>query len=415
MRSNAAPFGGQIDWRHTFACLRYPNFRLWFYGQMVSLFGTWMQMTAQGFLVFQLTKSPAYLGYVAFASGVPTWLLMLYGGVLSDRVPRRALLIATQTAMMVLAFILAAMTFLKVIQPWHIVALAFLLGIANAFDAPARQAFVTEMVDREDLTNAIALNGTMFNTATALGPAAAGLAYAALGPAWCFTLNGFSFIAVIVGLALMRLKPVVRRARNTSALVDLHEGLHYVVSNPVILTLTIMVGALSLFGNSFATLLPAWAVEILHGGAATNGWLQAARGLGALMCALLIAALGRFRFKGRLLTWGSMALAISLLAFSLVHWLPLSLLALVAVGATFMAVSNLANTLVQTQVDDELRGRVMGVYSLIFFGFMPIGSLLAGELTERSSAPLTVAGSALAWLACAAIVYVVVPRVRYLP
>jgi MFS family permease len=169
----------------TFAALRYPNYRLWFQGQIVSLFGTWMQTTAQGFLVFELTHSPAYLGYVGFAAGVPAWLLTLYGGVIADRVPRRTLMTITQTAMMSFAFILAALTFLHIVQPWHILVLSFLLGTANSFDAPARQAFVGEMVDREDLTNAIALNATMFHTATAIGPAVAGATYALFGPAWC--------------------------------------------------------------------------------------------------------------------------------------------------------------------------------------------------------------------------------------
>src|SRR5271157_4058592 len=184
-------------WRRTFMALKYPNYRLWFRGQMVSLFGTWMQTTAQGFLVYELTHSPRYLGYVGFAAGAPTWLLTLYGGVVADRIPRRMLLIITQSCMMVLAFILAALWFLHVVQPWHIMVLAFLLGVANSFDAPARQAFVSELVPREDLTNAIALNATMFNTATAVGPAVAGATYALFGAGWCFTINGLSFIAVL--------------------------------------------------------------------------------------------------------------------------------------------------------------------------------------------------------------------------
>jgi MFS family permease len=177
----------------TFAALQHRNYRLWFVGQLVSMVGTWMQSTAQGYLVFELTRSPAYLGYVGFAAGVPSWLFMLYGGVVADRMSRRNLLLITQTVMMILAFGLAGLTFSGLIQPWHLILLAFGLGVANAFDAPARQAFVLEMVSREDLTNAIALNSTMFNLATVIGPAVAGVAYAILGPAWCFTLNGLSF------------------------------------------------------------------------------------------------------------------------------------------------------------------------------------------------------------------------------
>lgn len=191
----------------TFTALNYYNYRLWFGGQTVSLFGTWMQRTAQAYLIFDLTKSPLYLGYVGFAYGIPSWLFMLYGGAVADRSSRRKILLLAQSAMMILAFILAALTFSQIVQPWQIIVLAFLLGCANAFDAPARQAFVTELVDRHDLTNAIALNSSMINAATVIGPAVAGLTYAAFGPAWCFTINGLTFIAVIVALIMMKLAP----------------------------------------------------------------------------------------------------------------------------------------------------------------------------------------------------------------
>ena len=176
-----------------YPAMSYPNYRLWFVGQMVSLFGTWMQSTAQGYLIFQLTNSPAYLGYVSFAAGLASWIFMLYAGVVADRVPRRSMLIVTQTTMLLLAFILAALAFLHLVQPWHIIILAFLLGVANAFDGPARQAFTLEMVERHDLANAIALNSTMFNSATFIGPAVGGITYSLVGPGWCFLLNGISF------------------------------------------------------------------------------------------------------------------------------------------------------------------------------------------------------------------------------
>src|SRR5215210_4691678 len=192
-------------WQRTFAALQYPNYRLWFQGQLVSMVGTWMQITAQGFLIFQLTHSTAYLGYVGFAGGVPSLLFMLFGGVIADRVARRKLLVITQSTMMLLALILAALTFAQLVQPWHIVLLALALGTANAFDAPAAQAFVLELVDRQELTNTIALNASLFNLATVVGPTVAGLTYAAFGAAWCFTLNGLSYVSVIVALLLMRL------------------------------------------------------------------------------------------------------------------------------------------------------------------------------------------------------------------
>jgi MFS family permease len=214
----------------TFAALKHRNFRLWFIGQLVSLVGTWMQATAQGFLIYQLTQSPAYLGYVGFAAGSPSLLFSLFGGVVADRMSRRTLLVITQTTMMILAFILAGLAFFNVVQPWHVIILAFLTGIATAFDAPTRQAFVLEMVTREDLTNAIALNSTMFNLATVVGPAAAGLAYALIGATGCFTLNGLSFIAVIVALLLMKLDlPVLPNRVATSALSDAKEDRKSVV------------------------------------------------------------------------------------------------------------------------------------------------------------------------------------------
>lgn len=404
----------QPSWQQTFAAFKYRNYRLWFVGQLVSLFGTWMQTTAQGFLVFQLTNSPVYLGYVAFASGIPAWLFTLYGGVIADRMSRRALLVITQTAMLVLAFILAVLTFMGRVQPWQIVVLAFLLGIANAFDAPARQAFVLEMVERQDLTNAIALNATMFNAATAVGPAVAGITYAVFGPAWCFTLNGLTFIAVIVALLMMRIKPQAAPARRSSAAGDLIEGLRYVVAHRMIRTLIGLVGLISLFGMSFVTLLPAWAVTVMHGDAATLGWLQSGRGVGALFGALYLASLGRIKFKGRLLMIGVLLLPIMLVGFALERWLPLSLLFLVVVGATMILALNLANAIVQTLVSDELRGRVMGIYSLVFFGFMPIGGLLAGAVADSIGERPTVILSAVILLAVAALVWALLPQVRKL-
>lgn len=415
IKQEIVDFRQRFKWSHTFAALRSRNYRLWFFGQMVSLFGTWMQTTAQGFLVFQLTHSPVYLGYVAFASGIPTWLFMLYAGVVADRMSRRRLLLVTQTAMMILAFILAGLTFLKLVQPWHIILLAFGLGVANAFDAPARQAFVLEMVEREDLTNAIALNSTMFNSATAFGPAIAGVTYALFGPAWCFTINGISFLAVIAALlAMMNLNPQPIQEEQNSVLVDLKEGLSYVLSHPMIRTLIGLVGMTTLFGISFATLIPAWTIRILHGNASVNGLLFSARGLGALISALSIASLGRFKFKGKLLTLGTFAFPVGLLAFALVRRTPLSLLALVGVGWASILIFNLANTLVQTLASDKLRGRVMSVYSFTFFGFMPVGGLLAGAVAEKAGEPATVILWSLILLGSAASIWIFLPKIREL-
>lgn len=404
----------QIRLGQTFAAFRYRNYRLWFAGQLVSLVGTWMQTTAQGYLVFQLTHSPIYLGYVGFAAGAPSWLFMLYGGVIADRIPRRKLLILTQSSMMLLAFVLAGLTFTNLVRPWHIVLLALALGVANAFDAPARQSFVFEMVGREDLANAIALNSSMFNLATVVGPAVSGLVYALVGPAWCFTINGVSFMGVIVALLLMRLEPLAIQTRTTAALDDLREGLSYIWANAAIRTLIGVAAVISLFGMAYMTLIPAWAVTVLGGDETTNGWLLSARGLGALSGALMIASLGRINYKGRLLTVGMFVFPGLLLLFAVVRWLPLSLLALVGVGWGFMVLFNMANTLIQTLVSDELRGRVVSVYTLSFFGLMPVGALLAGGVAEIIGEPLTLILSALISLAFAILLWVHVPALRRL-
>ena len=398
----------------TFAALRHPNYRLWFGGQLVSLFGTWMQMTAQGYLVYELTHSAAYLGYVAFAAGVPSWFFTLYGGVVADRMSRRTLIVMTQSTMMLLALVLATLTFTGLIRAWHIVGLALLLGIARAFDAPARQAFVLEMVDRRDLTNAIALNSTMFHMATSVGPAVAGFTYAAVGPAWCFLLNAGSYLGVITALLLMRMPRFVRRGPRRPVHTDLWEGLRYVIGRPAIRSLIILAGLTSLFGIGTYTLFPAWAVEILNGDAETLGLLQSARGVGALVGALGLAYVSHYRFKGRLLTLGSLLFPSALAVFAFVRWLPLSIVVLCVVGAGQILVLNLANAIVQGRVSDDLRGRVMGIYTLIFFGSMPLGGLLAGALGHWLGEPRAVLLGALAMLACAVSVALFQPRIRRL-
>ena len=401
-------------WQQTFAALQYPNYRLWFAGKLVSLVGTWMQSTAQGYLIYDLTKSPAFLGYVGFANGLPSWLFMLYGGVIADRVPRRTMLLITQSAMMLLAFLLAGLVFLDKIQAWHIVAIAFGLGIANAFDAPARQAFVVELVDREDLTNAIALNSTMFNSAIVIGPAVAGAVYAALGPAWCFAINGLSFVAVIVALSLMRLQPVAIQPSSRSTLTAIRDGIQYALSERMTRTLILNMGVISLFGVSMMTLIPAWAVSVLGGDVRTNGLLLSSSGLGALIGALMIAGLSHRGIRGKLWTAGSLVLPITMIAFSLARWLPVSMLILVFTGWSFMAQVNTSNALVQSRVPDELRGRVMSVFTLIFFGGMPLGSLWVGFMATRLGAPATVVLNAIILLGFAGFVFLRLPFIRRL-
>ncbi|OGO64529.1 MAG: MFS transporter [Chloroflexi bacterium RBG_19FT_COMBO_50_10] len=376
--------------RDTFASLKYPNYCLWFLGQLISLVGTWTQAAAQGYLIYQLTKSPAFLGYASFANGLPSWLFTIYAGAIADRVPRRTLMVITQSSMLILAFIMAILAFTNTVQWWHILILTFLLGISNAFDAPARQAFVLEMVDREDLTNAIALNSTMFNSAVVLGPAFGGLIYAWVGPGWCFTINGISFIAVIIALLLMKLKPFVPVSRNGSTLSDVKEGLKYVANHPDLKMLISNLFVTTLFGLGIATLIPAWAVVVLGGDATTNGFLFAARGFGSLIGALLIAAMGRIRIRGKIWTINSLLMPIMMVVFAYMHWLIPSLLAMAAMGFSFMMIVNLANAMVQTRIADEMRGRVMGIFTFFFFGAIPLGSLLSGWAADIIGEPRTV-------------------------
>ncbi|MFZ1946813.1 MAG: MFS transporter [bacterium] len=385
----------------TFAALRHRNYRLFFAGQLVSLTGTWMQNIAQPWLVYALTGSPLYLGIVSFASSIPTLTLTLGAGVVVDRFPKRALLVVTQTWMMILALALAADVFTGLVQPWHIVVFSFLLGIGNAFDAPARQAFVVEMVeDRRDLQNAIALNSVVFQTARIIGPSLAGIALALVGAGWCFLLNGISFIAVIVGLRMMRLKPFIGAERGESPVAQLREGLHYVWHNKTVRVVISLVAASNLFAFGYAALMPAFARDVLGRGPRGLGALGACIGAGALAGALLVASATGFRRKGALLTFGNIFFPAMVLCFAASRVFPVSMLILVGVGFGFMVQNATANTIIQTSVPDGLRGRVMSVYMLVFHGFFPLGALMAGAVAQRVSIPVGAAfgaSIALAW------------------
>lgn len=402
----------KLSWQSTFAGLKHRNYRLWFIGQIISLFGSWMQMTAQAFFIFELTHSPAFLGYVGFANGLPSWLFMVYGGVIADRFSRKNILIITQTIMMMLALILALLTFAQIVQPWHIILLAFFLGIANAFDAPARQAFVNELVPREDLLNAIALNSMMFHSAAAVGPAVAGITYAVLGPGWCFTINGFSFLAVILNLLKMKFSPSPKRITNKSAGKELMDGLKYLKTQKQILLIMLIVSFSTFFGLSIATLFPAWAVKVLHGDATTNGLLQASRGVGAVICSLAIASFSRYLARGKVLIVGLVSLPIFMILFSINSSFLLSSIILVGIGAGIIAVNNLSNGLTQTLVSEEFRGRVMGVYSFSFFGFMPLGALWIGMLAEQFGSPTAILINSIILIIFSTVIWIVSPNLR---
>ena len=374
-----------------------------------------MQSTAQGFLIYELTGTPAYLGYVGFASGLPSLLgINLYGGVIADRIPRRTLLVISQAAMMVLAFILAALVFMGVVEAWQIIVLAFLLGIANAIDAPARLAFVVEMVDRKELTNTVAVNATMFNLGTVLGPIIGALTYAAFGPAWCFTINGISYLAVIAALLRMHLDPQPENTNHTSFRKQIAEGFRYTRSEKVVRVLVVNMAIISLFGISLMTLLPAWAVEILGGDVRTNGLLMSARGIGALIAAFMLAALSHRSVRGKLWSIGSLVMPFSLLLFSQSRLLIPSMLILAITGWCFITQANTSNALLQNRIPDELRGRVMGIYSWTFFGSMPLGAILAGLLATSFGLPTAIIAGAMVCLAAALLIFVYIPSIRKL-
>jgi len=361
---------------------------------MVSLVGTWMQSVAQGWLVYELTNSPFALGLVWFATYLPVLLFSLIGGVVADRLDKRKLLLITQTAAMLQALLLGFLTSSGLIQVWQIIVLALALGTINAFDTPTRQAFIVEMVGKEDLMNAIALNSSIFNGARIIGPAIAGGLISTIGVASCFYLNGVAFLAIIFGLLLMRLDKI-KREGGISVWKNLTEGLRYVRNNTIALTLVSLVAMASIFGLPYITLLPVFAKDILQTAAIKPelrySLLMVASGVGALAGALFLASLGEFRRKGWLLTWGNIFFPLILILFSVSRLFPLSLLLLVGVGWGLITQNATANTLLQTIAPDNLRGRVMSIYTLMFMGMIPLGSLQAGAVAEHFGAALAVA------------------------
>jgi len=397
----------------TFAAMRHRNFRLWFLGQTLSQMGTWMQSVAQGWLVYDLTGSKFALGAISFVGTLPTLFLMLPAGALADRVPRQRVLLFTQATMMILAFILAVLAATGVLRVWHVGLLAAGLGIANSFDAPARQALAVEMVeDRRDLMNAIALNATIFNLARVVGPAVGGVVLAALGAAWCFALNGLSFLAVIVALLMMKLPQARREVRVEPLTAQIAAGIKYVLENPSVRTMTMLVAVASLFGFSYSVLLPAFAVDVLRVGETGLGALNAATGFGALVGSLIVASAGKFRRKGLLLTAGSLVFPATLLffAFSRSFWISAALLSVV--GLAFVTQNATCNTLIQSIVPDSLRGRVMAVYMLMFFGTAPFGALQAGAVAQALGPAAGVAVGAGITLTFALVILFAAPFLR---
>jgi MFS family permease len=387
------------------------NFQLFFGGQLISLVGTWMQSVAQSWLVYRMTGSSLLLGSVGFASQIPVFLFAPLGGIVADRLDRRKIVISTQIASMILAFILAALTLFHSVKIWHIFVLAALLGLVNAFDLPGRQSFLVDMVGKEDLMNAIALNSSMFNGARIIGPAIAGILVAKIGEGWCFFANGVSYIAVIVGLILMNVQ-CPRRTPKGSPLDSLIEGFRFVNRTRPIRALLLLLGLVSLVGMPYTVLMPIFADRILHGGARGLGLLMGATGVGALLGALTLASRTGVKGLGRWVAYSCTGFGVSLLLFSITRNFTVAVVTLLPVGFSLMLQMSSSNTLVQSMVPDELRGRVMAVYSMMFMGMAPFGALLGGAIADKLGAPIAVAIGAIACLMGAAWFGLQLPKIR---
>ncbi len=398
----------------TFAAMRHRNFRLYVSGQLISGIGTWMQIIAQGWLVYDLSKSELALGIVGFASALPALMITPWGGVVVDNVPLRRLMVITQTGSMLLALILSVLALTGVVQVWHVVTLAVVLGVLNAFDGPARQAFVVQMVGREDMSNAIALNSMAFNGSRIIGPAVGGILLATVGPGWCFFWNGFTFLAVIIGLLAMRLPQWERGKSTLSPMQQLASGVVYANSSIAVRGLLFMALILSLFGITYSTVLPAFVDEVLHQGPTAFGALNTVAGIGALFTAFLIARFGENGQRGKWLAYVSIAFPVVLCVFALNHSYPLALILGTLLGVGFMGQFTLINTLLQNNISDTMRGRVMSLYTLTFFGFAPFGNLAMGAIAERWGLSDAIAGSAVIALILVIILHAMTPKLRAL-
>jgi len=378
-----------FDFSTRFRALKHRNFQLFTIGQLISLIGTWMQTTAQQWLVYRLTGSVALLGVFGFANQVPMLLLAWMGGHVGDRYNRHRGVIVTQTCSMVLAFVLAALTRTHAIRVWHLMVIAFLVGIVNAFDVPIRQAFFVHMVGKEDLPNAIALNSSIFNGARVIGPAVAGFAIVLLGEGWCFFLNGVSFIAVLVALLLMRIERSESQRAEESPVRSFIQGFRFAMSDVPIRSALLLLSGLSLFGLQYAVFLPIYAKDILHGGAKALGLLMSAAGVGAVLGALQFAARTQYQGLTRWIATTCTACGIALLVIAAARtfWLCATVLFVIGFAATSQMAAT--NTMIQRRVPDEMRSRLMAVYATMFMGVQPIGALIAGGVAKHLGAPYT--------------------------
>jgi len=376
---------------HAWRALRHRNFQLFFFGQGISLIGTWMTRLATGWLVYRLTGSALLLGVVGFAGQIAAFALAPVAGVWVERVDRRKMLVWTQAAGSIQSLALAALTLAHVITIGEIIALAALQGLINAFDMPGRQAFLVQMVeDRSDLGNAIAINSSMVNAARLIGPAIAGLVIAAVGEGWCFLIDGVSYLAVIASLLAMRIRPLDIRRHASGMLAQMREGWDYVTTFRPVRTVLLLLVLMSLMGWPYTVLLPVFAGQVLHGGPNTLGWLTGASGIGALISAISLALRKSVAGLARMLQVASAMLGCALVLFGLSHTLWLSLVLMVFAGFGMIQMASVTNTIVQTLVPEDKRARAMSYYAMAFFGAAPFGSLLSGALAHRFGAPHTV-------------------------
>jgi len=407
-RQRRMPVGG-ITWRHTFRALRHRNYRLFFWGQLVSLIGTWMQQTAMSWFVYEITNSKFLLGLVSAVGSAPMALSSIWGGSLADLYPKRSILVATQSAQMLCAFFLAAGVWLGFASTWFIIIVAAFNGLAMGFDMPARQAFTVEMTSREDLLNAISLNSSIVNGARVVGPSMAGLMIGAVGVPMCFLLNGLSFIAVIAGLLLMRL-PKFKRGIDVSPARHAWEGIVYSAKHQRVRTILLLFLAIGIFGWSYMVLMPAFARDVLGRGANGYGVLMSASGTGAFVGVLVVATYGHLFLPRRLALGGVWLFAASLFALALTHNFYVALAFLFTAGFGMLLFFSTSNTVLQTIVPDEMRGRVMGVWSLVFGAMIPLGSLEAGAVAHWVGTPLALAFGAIICAASALVTLFVIRR-----
>jgi MFS family permease len=396
----------------TLRALRHRNFQLFFSGQLVSLIGTWMQNIAESWLVYRLTGSALLLGAAGFAGQIPVFLVAPLGGIVADRFNRKRIVIGTQLSAMLLALIFATLTLTGIIRVWHIFVLAALLGVVNAFDIPARQSFLVDMVGKEDMMNAIALNSTMFNGARIIGPAIAGILVAKIGEGWCFLANGLSYTAVITGLLMMRVTRPGRLAPRGPALAHLIEGYRFARHNAPIRALLLLLGLVSLVAMPYTVLMPVFADQILHGGARGLGILMGATGVGAMLGALTLATRSGVLGLGRWIAFSCGGFGFFLVMFSFSHHFWLSAALLLPVGFCMMLQMSSSNTLIQAMTPDHLRGRVMAMYTMMFMGMAPFGSLFAGASAEHLGATFTVSVGAVACVGAAVVFFFHLPKIR---